>query len=47
MIFTSREVWVRFSGWIYRDKEPAWLWYEVASLYIIGITFIGNFFLKI
>jgi hypothetical protein len=37
------KVWVRFSGWVYRDKEPGWFWWEVALDFLIGVCFIGYF----
>jgi len=47
-VFTcTGKVWVRFSGWVYRAKEPGWFWYEVAVDYIIGACFIGYFLFKI
>jgi len=33
-------VWVRFSGWVYRDKEPKTFWVEVALYYLIGVCFL-------
>ena len=41
------KVWVRFSGWVYRAKEPGWFWWEVALDYLIGVCFIGYFLYKI
>ncbi len=37
------KVWVRFNGWVYRDKEPRVFWGEVAILYLIGVVFIGAY----
>ena len=43
-IFTRMgKVWVRFSGWVYRAKEPGCFWWEVALDYLIGVCFIGYF----
>lgn len=43
-VFTSTgKVWVRVSGWIYRDREPRWFWYEVALYYLVGACFVGYF----
>jgi len=41
------KVLVRFTGWVYRAKEPGWFWYEVAIDYLIGAFFIGYFLIKI
>ena len=41
------KVWVRFNGWVYRAKEPAWFWWEVALDYLIGVCFIGYCLYKI
>lgn len=37
------KVWVRFRGWVYRDKEPKWFWWEVALYFLCGIGLIGYF----
>jgi hypothetical protein len=43
-VFTCMgKVWVRFSGWVHRAKEPGWFWWEVALDYLIGVCFIGYF----
>ena len=48
MIFTfTGKVWVRFNGWVYRDKEPGWFWWQVVLDYLIGVFFIGYFFYKV
>jgi hypothetical protein len=44
--FTGK-VWVRFNGWVYRAKEPMWLWWEVALDYLIGFGFVGYFLFRI
>jgi hypothetical protein len=47
-VFTcTGKVWVRFSGWVYRAKEPGWFWWEVALDYLIGVCFIGYFLYEI
>jgi len=48
MVFTyTGRVWVRFSGWVYRDKEAGWFWWEVALDYLIGVFFIGYFLYRV
>jgi hypothetical protein len=35
-VFTSMgKVWVRFTDWIYRAKEPGWFWWEVALYFSV------------
>lgn len=47
VIFTVYgKVWVRFNGWVYRDKQPGSFWGEVAIYYLGGIWFVGYFFYK-
>jgi len=41
------KVWVRFSGWVYRDKEPRVFWGEVAAYFLVGVFFLGYFLFKI
>jgi hypothetical protein len=36
-------VWVRFSGWVYRAKEPRVFWVDVIILYLAGVFFMGCF----
>jgi hypothetical protein len=46
-VFASTgRVWVRFNGWVYRDKEPGWFWWDVALYCLCGIWFVGYFFYK-
>jgi len=33
------QVWCRFSGWVYRDKEPRVFWGEVAAYFFAGVFF--------
>ncbi len=48
MVFTcTGRVWVRFNGWVYRDKEAGWFWWEVALDYLIGGFFIGYFLYRV
>ena len=44
--FTGK-VWVRFRGWVYREKEPRVFWGEVAAYFLVGVFFVGYFFFKI
>lgn len=39
------KAWVRFHGWVYRDEEPRWFWWEVAVYYLAGafLILIGLF----
>ena len=37
------KVWVRFRGWVYRDKEPRRFWLEVAGCFLLGLFFVGYF----
>jgi hypothetical protein len=37
------KVWVRFNGWVYRDKEPRSFWGEVVLYYLGGVWFVGYF----
>ena len=47
-VFTcTGKVWVRLNGWVYRDKEPGWFWWEVALDYLIGVFFIGYFLYRV
>ena len=41
------KVWVRFNGWVYRDKEPRPFWGNVACLFLGGVCFVGYFLYKI
>jgi len=41
------KVWVRFSGWVYRDKEPGVFWGEVAAYFLVGVFFVGYFLSKV
>jgi hypothetical protein len=41
------KVWVRFSGWVYRDKEPRVFWGEVAAYFLVGVFFVGYFLSQI
>jgi hypothetical protein len=36
----------RYSGWVYRDKEPGVSWFAVAVYYLAGVLFIGRFLLN-
>jgi hypothetical protein len=36
----------RFSGWVYRAKEPGVFRFAVASYYLGGVLFIGRFLLR-
>jgi hypothetical protein len=40
--FTGK-TWVRFSGLVYRAKEPGVFWCVVAIYYLGGVFCIGNF----
>lgn len=35
------KVWVRFSGWVYREKQPRVFWGEVAA-YFLGGAFLSD-----
>jgi hypothetical protein len=39
-------VWVRFSGWVDRDKKPRVFWGEVAAYFLVGVFFVGCFLSK-
>jgi hypothetical protein len=41
------KVWVRFSGWVYRDKKPRVFWGEVAAYFLVGVFFVGYFLYKV
>jgi hypothetical protein len=41
------KVWCRFSGWVYRDKEPRVFWGEVAAYFLVGVFFVGYFLYKV
>ena len=34
---------LRFHDWVYRDKEPAWFWWQVALYFFGGVGLIGYF----
>jgi hypothetical protein len=36
----------RFTGWVYRAKEPDVFWFAVAVYYVGGVLFIGGFLLS-
>jgi hypothetical protein len=36
-------VWVRFNGWVYRDKEPTVFLGEIAVYFLGGVLFVGYF----
>ena len=40
--YTGR-VWVRFNGWVYRDKEPTVFLGEIAVYFLGGVLFVGYF----
>lgn len=43
-VFASTgKVLVRFSGWLYRAKQPGLFWWNVALYYLVGVFFIGYF----
>jgi hypothetical protein len=44
--FTGR-VWVRFSGWVSREKKPRVFWGEVAAYFLAGVFFVGYFLYKV
>ncbi len=44
--FTGK-VWVRFSGWVSREKQPRVFWGEVAAYFLGGVFFIGYFLYKV
>jgi hypothetical protein len=47
-VFTyTGKAWVRLNGWVYRDKEPGWFWWEVALYYLCGVWFVGYFLYKV
>jgi hypothetical protein len=47
-VFTHMgKAWVRFNGWVYRDKEPRWFWWEIALDYLVGVLFVGYFLYRI
>jgi hypothetical protein len=33
------KVWVRFSGWVYRETKPRVFWGEVAAYFLVGVFF--------
>ena len=37
------KAWVRFYGWVYREKEPGWFWWEIAVDFLVGVCFVGYF----
>jgi hypothetical protein len=41
------KVWVRFSGWVYREKQPRVFWGEVAAYFLGGVFFVGYFLYKV
>jgi len=41
------KVWVRFSGWVHREKNPRVFWGEVAAYFLVGVFFVGYFWFKI
>jgi hypothetical protein len=43
--FTGK-TWVRFSGLVYRAKEPDVFWGLVAIYYLAGVLFVGTFLLN-
>jgi hypothetical protein len=45
-IWTGK-AWVRFSGWVYRAKEPGWFWWQIALYFLVGIWFVGYFLYKV
>jgi len=52
--FSAAVVWTcigkaraRFSGWVYRAKEPTQFWWLVAMYYLGGVFFIGTFLYKV
>jgi hypothetical protein len=38
----SGRVWVRFNGWVYRDKEPRTFWGEVVAYSLVGVAFVAG-----
>jgi hypothetical protein len=52
--FSAGVVWTcigkaraRFSGWVYRAKEPTEFWWLVALYYLGSVLFIGTFLYKV
>ncbi|HVM93733.1 MAG TPA: hypothetical protein VMT67_13015 [Terriglobales bacterium] len=43
IFITYGKVWVRFNGWVYREKEPRVFWGEVAAYFLVGAWFVGYF----
>jgi hypothetical protein len=41
------KVWVRFSGWVYREEKPRVFWGEVAAYFLVGVFFVGYFLYKV
>jgi hypothetical protein len=41
------KAWVRFNGWVYRDKEPKWFWWQVVVCFLFGAGFIARFLYEI
>jgi len=39
--------WVRFSGWVDREKQPRVFWGEVAAYFFGGVFFVGYFLYKV
>jgi hypothetical protein len=40
--YTGR-VRVRFTGWVYRDREPEWFWWQVLLYCLVGVVCVGFF----
>ena len=47
LYFDIEKVWVRFSGWVYRDKEPRSYWWNLAFYFLGGAFLIWLFFVEI
>jgi hypothetical protein len=41
------KVWVRFSGWVYREKQPRVFWGEVAAYFLGGVFLVGYFLYRV
>jgi hypothetical protein len=52
--FSAAVVWTcigkartRYSGWVYRAKEPTQFWWVVAIYYLSSVLFIGTFLYRV
>ena len=41
------KAWVRFNGWVYRDKEPKWFWWQIVVCFLGGAGCIARFLYEV